>query len=118
MNARGVFHQMPPGREAFFFNPVGAPRGGPPLPPLSVAVFNNNFDKDKFENTSLVVDGKVGDLKLVYAGGYLVRNIEQQQDYTNYSRGVYGYYYQIPRYSKKTASGNAYSPSATWQGTG
>lgn len=122
MNAQGVFYQMPTGPEGITFNQVGEPLGGRPLPPLSVAVFNNNYDKDKFENTSLVVDGKVGDLKLVYAGGYLVRNIEQQQDYTNYSRGVYGYYYQCAGYSGKlnkdgTTAGKCYSPSATWQET-
>jgi outer membrane receptor protein involved in Fe transport len=117
MNAQGVFYQMPTGPEGIYFNAVGEPQGGRPLPPLSVALFNNNFDKDKFENTSLVIDGKVGDLKLVYAGGYLVRNIEQQQDYTNYSRGVYGYYYQCAGYSKTAATGKCYSPSATWQET-
>src|SRR6202045_1146073 len=115
MNAQGVFYQMPTGPEGIYFNAVGEPQGGRPLPPLSVAVFNNNFDKDKFENTSLVVDGKIGDIKLVYAGAYLVRNIEQQQDYTNYSRGVYGYYYQCAGYSKTAATGKCYSPSATWQ---
>jgi iron complex outermembrane recepter protein len=118
MNAQGVFYQMPTGPEGIYFNTVGEPQGGRPLPPLSVATFNNNFDKDKFENTSLVVDGKVGDIKLVYAGGYLVRNIEQQQDYTNYSRGVYGYYYQCAGYSSKPGGvGKCYSPSATWQET-
>ncbi|MDP8983834.1 MAG: TonB-dependent receptor [Pseudomonadota bacterium] len=117
MNAQGVFYQMPNGPEGTYFNAVGEPQGGRPLPALSVAVFNNNYDKDKFENTSLVIDGKVGDLKLVYAGGYLVRNIEQQQDYTNYSRGVYGYYYQCAGYSTTTATGKCYSPSATWQET-
>src|SRR6266404_3033501 len=118
MNAQGVFYQMPTGPEGIYFNTVGEPQGGRPLPPLSVALFNNNFDKDKFENTSLVVDGKVGDIKLVYAGGYLVRNIEQQQDYTNYSRGVYGYYYQCAGYSGTPGGvGKCFSPSATWQET-
>ena len=84
----------PIGPEGLTFNSMGEPHGVQPLPPLSVTIFTPSYDKDKFENTSLTVDGKVGDLKLVYAGGYLVRNIEQQQDYTNYSRGVFGYYYQ------------------------
>jgi len=30
----------------------------------------------------LQINGKVGDLKLVYSGSYLVRNVEQQGDYT------------------------------------
>src|SRR6202034_1832782 len=118
MNAQGVSYQMPYGPEGLTFNKVGEPLGVQQLPPLSVALFEPSYDKDKFENTALTVNGKIGDLKLVYAGGYLVRNIEQQQDYTNYSRGVYGYYYQCAGYSKTSAAaGKCYSPAATWQET-
>ena len=46
--------------------------------------------------------GSVGPLKLVYAGSYLVRNISQVQDYTNYARGVYADYYQC--YGPNSAS--------------
>ena len=120
MNAQGVFYQMPYGPEGLTFTPSAegaTPIGVRQLPPLSVALFTPSYDKDKFENTSLTVSGKVGDLKLVYAGGYLVRNVEQQQDYTNYSRGVYGSYYQCAGYTKKTAAGTCYSPAAAWQET-
>jgi outer membrane receptor protein involved in Fe transport len=75
MSAQGVFFQMPRGSE------------GQPLPDLSVTLFNPSYDKDKFENTALTVNGMIGDLKAVYSGGYLVRNIQQSTDYTNYSRG-------------------------------
>ncbi|MGA9028159.1 MAG: TonB-dependent receptor [Steroidobacteraceae bacterium] len=51
------------------------------------------YDKDRFENTALNVQGKIGDLKLVYSGGYLVRHIDQTQDYSNYTRSAYGFYY-------------------------
>ena len=61
-----------------------------PLPPLSVTLFKPSYNKDKFENTAFTIDGKIGDIKFVYTGSYLVRNIEQQQDYTNYARGVFG----------------------------
>jgi outer membrane receptor protein involved in Fe transport len=124
MNAQGVFYDQPYGPEGLTFTSAATgaePIGARALPPLSVTLFTPSYDKDKFENTSLTVDGKVGDIKLVYAGGYLVRNIEQQQDYTNYSRGVFGYYYQCAGYSKvgsKTAgSGQCFSPAATWQET-
>ena len=40
------------------------------------------------------MNGKFGALKAVYTGGYLVRNVEQVGDYTNYARGVYADYYQ------------------------
>ncbi|MGH7866526.1 MAG: TonB-dependent receptor domain-containing protein, partial [Candidatus Dormibacteraceae bacterium] len=77
--------------------------------------FNPSFDNDKFENNALVVTGKVGDRKLVYSGAYLVRNVEQQQDYTNYARGVSGAYYQCVGYSSNPATGQCYTPSTTWK---
>ena len=113
MGADGVFYEMP--RSS---GPNVAPNpGGPvsqPLPDLSVQLYNPSYDKDRFEDTALTVRGRIGDLKLVYAGGYIVRNVEQVQDYTNYARGVYADYYQcVP--GANGASGQCYSPSATWQ---
>ena len=61
---------------------------------MEVTLFNNAYDKDKFENTAWTVNGKIGDLKAVYTGGYLVRHVNQVADYTNYARGVYADYYQ------------------------
>jgi iron complex outermembrane recepter protein len=124
MNAQGVFYDQPYGPEGLTFTSpqTGAePIGVQKLPPLSTTLFTPSYDKDKFESTSLTVDGHIGDIKMVYAGTYLVRNIEQQQDYTNYSRGVYGYYYQCAGYSKvgsaTAGSGQCFSPAASWQET-
>jgi iron complex outermembrane receptor protein len=120
MDAQGVFYQMPYSTEGTTFTENGTPIGANPLPHLSVNTFNDSYDKDKFENTALQINGVVGPLKLVYSGGYLVRNIEQVQDYTNYARGVYGAYYQCTGLSKTAATaatGTCYSPSATWQDT-
>ena len=124
MNAQGVFYDQPYGPEGLTFTSpqTGAePIGVQKLPKYSVTLFTPSYDKDKFENTSLTIDGHIGDIKMVYAGGYLVRNIEQQQDYTNYSRGVYGYYYQCAGYSKvgsaTAGSGQCFSPAASWQET-
>jgi outer membrane receptor protein involved in Fe transport len=120
MDAQGVFYEMPYSTEGTTFTANGTPIGATPLPHLSVNTFNDSYDKDKFENTALVVNGTVGPLKLVYSGGYLVRNVEQVQDYTNYARGVYGAYYQCTGLSGKAtsaATGTCYSPSATWQDT-
>ncbi|HWJ33881.1 MAG TPA: TonB-dependent receptor [Steroidobacteraceae bacterium] len=118
MNAQGVFYQMPYASEGTTFDATGKPVGSEPLPPRSVTLFNPSYDKDKFENTALTINGRVGDLKLVYSGGYLVRNVEQVQDYTNYSRGVFGYYYQCAGYSATSAAaGKCYTPSATWRDT-
>jgi iron complex outermembrane recepter protein len=115
MDAQGVFYEMPYSSEGVSFNKVGEPTGSQPLPPLSVTVFNPSFDKDKFENTAVAVNGTIGDLQLVYSGAYLVRNVEQVQDYTNYARGVYGYYYQCAGYSSNPATGQCYTPSTTWR---
>jgi outer membrane receptor protein involved in Fe transport len=117
-NAQGVFYEMPYGSEGVTFNGKGEPIGTQALPPLSVTVFNPSYDRDKFESTSLTVTGKIGDLKAVYSGGYLVRNVDQVQDYTNYARGVYGSYYQCTGLSKTSAAtGKCYSPSTTWHET-
>jgi iron complex outermembrane recepter protein len=118
MDAQGVFYEMPYGSEGTTFNARGVPIGSQPLPPLSVTLFNNSYDKDKFENTALTVNGRVGDMKLIYSGAYLVRNVEQVQDYTNYARGIFGSYYQCAGTSSKSAgAGTCYTPSSTWQDT-
>jgi iron complex outermembrane receptor protein len=112
MNSQGVFYQQPNASD------------GAPLNPLEVTLFNNAFDKDKFESTSWTLNGKVGPLKAVYTGGYLVRNVEQVGDYTNYARGVYADYYQCygpnsgavinPPNGDTKLKPTCYSPSATW----
>jgi iron complex outermembrane recepter protein len=113
IDAQGVFYETPNSS-----GPAAAPNpGGPasmPLPDLSVQLYNPSYDKDRFENTALTIEGRIGALKLVYAGGYLVRNVEQVQDYTNYARGTYADYYECtPGTGGKP--GQCYSPSMTWQ---
>ena len=76
--------------------------------------YTPTYDKDRFDNTALTINGQIGDLKLVYTGGYLVRNIEQQGDYTNYARGVYADYYQcISPYESGSPRANAIRPCPT-----
>lgn len=101
MHTSGVFYQHPVGSE------------GQKLKELQVTLFNPSSTKDKFSNTALTVNGKVGVLDLVYATAYLVRNSSQIQDYTNYARGVYGSYYQCTGYSGNSVD-RCYTPSATW----
>src|SRR5712675_414688 len=113
MDSEGVFYQMPKSSD------------GVPLQPLQVTLFNNSFDKDKFENTAWTLNGRLGDLKAVYTGGFLVRHVDQVQDYTNYARGVYADYYQCYGpgtgfYLAKPTPGltsRCYSPSTTWRET-
>jgi iron complex outermembrane receptor protein len=105
MHSQGVFYQQPNASD------------GAPLRPLEVTLFNNAFDKDKFESTAWTVNGKIGDLKAVYTGGYLVRNVDQVGDYTNYARGVYADYYQCygpGSGGDPNLKSTCFSPSATW----
>jgi iron complex outermembrane recepter protein len=89
---------------------------GEPLPDLSVQLYNPSYDKDRFENTALTIDGRIGALKLLYAGAYLVRNIEQVQDYTNYARAVYVDYYQCANPQPgNPATAQCFTPSSTWR---
>jgi iron complex outermembrane recepter protein len=93
-----------------------------PLPDLAVAQFGPSYNKDKFENTAWTLDGRIGALRLVYAGAYLDRNIDQLQDYTNYSRATYAGYYQCnyPGYPfvgfnpTPGSPGFCYSPHVFW----
>jgi outer membrane receptor protein involved in Fe transport len=120
MDSEGVFYQMPLSSD------------GVPLQRDQVTLFNNAYDKDKFENTAWTLNGKVGDLKAVYTGGYLVRHVDQVGDYTNYARGVYADYYQCygpgtgfsiknpnppPKTGDQTLKSTCYSPSTTWRET-
>ena len=108
MDSQGVFYDQPYGAN------------GQALAPLQVTLFNNSYDKDRFENTAWTIHGKVGVLRAVYTGGYLVRNVEQVGDYTNYARGVYADYYQC--YGPGTGYNNnlsptCFSPSSIWHST-
>jgi outer membrane receptor protein involved in Fe transport len=106
MQADGVFYQQPLSSD------------GDPLKPLEVTLFNNTFDKDRFESTAWTLNGKFGPISVVYTGGYLTRNVDQVGDYTNYSRGVYSDYYQC--HGAEVGDGysidsKCYSPSSYWR---
>ena len=117
MEADGVFAEMPFGSD------------GQKLDPLQVTLFTPNINKDKFTNTAWTLDGRIGALKAVYTGGYLVRTVDQVADYTNYARGVYADYYQcvvpgspfvydpVTQKNKATTNspGTCYSPLSTFK---
>jgi iron complex outermembrane recepter protein len=87
----------------------------PQLGDLDVQQYNPSQDLDKFEDTAWTLNGRVGAVKLVYTGGYLVRNVNQTADYTNYARGPFAAYYQCngPQFTPGTTA-TCYSPSAIW----
>ena len=104
MDSQGVFYDQTTGDDY------------QPLPPLSATLFNPDYNKDQFENTALVVQGKIGALRLVYAGSYMNRNTHQVGDWTNYARGVFATYYQCTGYSTKDdRPTKCYTPNSTWE---
>jgi len=91
---------------------------GQSLPDLTTQLFNPSYAKDRFENTALTIEGRVGALTLLYAGAYLVRNVEQVQDYTNYAHaGLYIDYYQCVNPGSTPATAQCFTPSSTWHNT-
>jgi iron complex outermembrane receptor protein len=103
IDSMGVSYQMPSSSD------------GVPLSPLQVTLFTPSYDNDKFENTAWRVNGSIGDLQAVYSGAYLVRNVNQVQDYTNYARGFYADYYQCHGANATgTTQATCYSPASTW----
>ena len=82
MDAEGVFYQYP-----------NAP-DGQKLNPLEVVLFTPSYHHDRFSNTAWTLKGKIGALNAIYTGGVLTRDAQNEMDYTNYARGVYGDYYQ------------------------
>lgn len=89
------------------------------LQPLQVTSFTPSYNKDFYSNTAWTVNGKIGDLKVVYTGGYTDRTIHEQMDYANYSRSAGGMYYECVGGSTGFGTGPAscYSPVGYWQDT-
>ncbi|NJM35924.1 MAG: TonB-dependent receptor, partial [Rhodomicrobium sp.] len=57
---------------------------------LDVVRFEPEFNTDRFIQAALTLEGKIGDFDLVYAGAYLRRQIDSNNDYTDYA-----YYYDV-----------------------
>jgi outer membrane receptor protein involved in Fe transport len=64
-----------------------------PLQPLQESSFMPAWNRDKFTSTAWTVNGKIGDLKAIYAGAYLTRHVDANMDYSNYTRTAGGFYY-------------------------
>jgi len=89
------------------------------LKPLQVTSFSPSFDHDRYNNTAWTLTGNIDGWTAVYTGGYTSRHIEQQQDYTNYARSVFGTYYQCIGGGTgwPSASPQCFSPVSNWRDT-
>jgi iron complex outermembrane recepter protein len=95
--------------------PVGT--DGQKLGTDQITAFVPAWNDDHFTNTAWTLNGEIGDLSLVYTGGYTNRHISEQQDYTNYSRSAGGMYYQCTGTSAGLSSAGkptCYSPVGYW----
>ena len=63
MDAQGVFYDMPYGTEGTELRRHRRTERRPAPAALSVNLFKPSYDKDRFENTALTVNGRVGPLK-------------------------------------------------------
>ncbi|WP_309604741.1 TonB-dependent receptor domain-containing protein, partial [Phenylobacterium sp.] len=86
----------------------------PTLGDLKVKRFNPDSLKDKGDVSAWTVKGRLGQLDLLYTGGYINRRAVQRTDYTNYSSsGPYAVYYNCDY----AAYVHAYGGSATLPAT-
>ena len=96
---------------------------GQKLGPWETTSFSPTYDRDRYSSTAWTVNGKFGELHAVYTGSYLTRHIEQNMDYTNYSRTAYGFYYTCsggPASGSNFGAGRpgvCYSPITSWHDT-
>jgi iron complex outermembrane receptor protein len=104
----------------FYEYPLDA--NGKALGNHQIAAFEPAFSKDKYSSTAWTVNGRFADLKTVYTGSYLTRNIDGQQDYSNYMRSAHGAYYACTGqgagyhyYFGSTKPTTCYAPVGSWR---
>jgi outer membrane receptor protein involved in Fe transport len=73
-------------RGAFLYDP----RAGD----LEVHDFSPSYNKDRWWQAALTIEGKVGNWDVVYSGGYFKRRVQNEIDYSYYTVAydTYGYY--------------------------
>lgn len=81
MRADGYFYAYP-------FDP-----NGKALQPYQITAFTPAYTKDRYESTAWTLNAEIGALSAVYTGSFMIRHIEEQQDYSNYLRSATGSYY-------------------------
>ena len=94
----------------------------PAVGDLKVSQFNENSLDDKFNVTTLTVNGRLGILDMIYTGSFLNHKAVQKADYARYSNiGLFVPYYECDRGVYYTAAYNGnigntcYAPSKSYQ---
>jgi iron complex outermembrane receptor protein len=111
MDAEGMSAQFPVGSD------------GQKLGNWEETSFSPSYDKDKYTSTAWTLNGSVADWKMIYAGSYLNRHIDNAMDYTNYARTAGGFYYTCTGGPAGASNIGApgpsvcYSPVSSWQDT-
>ncbi len=89
---------------------------------LKVTQFNENSLRDKFDQTTWTLNGRLGFLDLIYTGSYLNHSAVQKADYAGYSNvGLYLPFYECDRGVYYTAAYNGnigntcYAPNKSYQ---
>ncbi len=109
-----------------YFDEYPVANDGQALGPYQITAFSPAYDHDKYESTAWTLNGRFGnfgqygDLKFVYTGSYLDRNIDQQAEYSNYLRSHHGSYYACTgrgagySYFRSAKPTTCYAPVGSW----
>ncbi len=91
----------------------------PDVGDLQVTKFNENTLRDRFNVSTLTLNGRLGGLDLIYTGSFLKHRATQVADYAGYSNvGLYLPYYECDAgvYYANTARGNTcYAPDKSYK---
>lgn len=99
-----LMHQQQESNGAFAYDPS--------LGDLKVARYRPEHADDRWTQAALTVEGKIANLDVVYAGSYLKRDVDTEQDYSDYSL-----FYDISYgYTVYNDDGDAIEPTQYIQG--
>ena len=94
----------------------------PDVGDLQVTKFNENKLRDKVSLSTLAINGRLGELDLIYTGSFMKHRATQVSDYAGYSNiGLYLPYYECDRGVYYTAAYNGnigntcYAPNKSYQ---
>lgn len=82
----------------------------PALGDLATAQYGPSLNDDRWYQSALTIEGKIGNLDLTYSGGYMRRTIDNVFDYSDYSYAYDKYYESTPAYFGNLFLNNAGQP--------